>query len=97
MRPSATLLLLAAAPAAAIFPGAGTLCEAVFDHEVCELVAQFDPLHEDFVLDFGGLFDPLGLFDGDSPPPPPPSPSPPSPSPPVELGDVGSGSAGSGA
>jgi hypothetical protein len=87
MRRTATLALLAAAGAAAVFPGAGTLCEAVFDAESCEFVARFDPLHEAFFLR-------AGLLDDH---PPPPAPAPPPPDEVDEMGDVGSGDVGSGA
>ena len=93
MRTLATILL-ATAPAAAVFPGAGTLCEAFFDEDqaLCEFVAQWDPLHESFLLRDGDFtwFDPFGLLDADASPPPP-SPSPPPPE--DDLGDVGSGTA----
>ena len=65
---AATLLLLAS-PAVAVFPGAGTLCEAVLDADLCEFVATFDPLHESFILrdaDGGALFDPFGLYPEDA-------------------------------
>ena len=81
MRTILATILGAAAPAAAFFPGAGALCEALFteDQAACGFVAQWDALHESFLLREGsGAFwlDPFELLDAaTSPPPPLPSPA----------------------
>ena len=73
----------------AVFPGAGTLCERVFDDEsACEPIARFDPLHDEFFLrdvaddEWWKAFDVFELFHDDDDDhdhhSPPPSPSPPS-------------------
>lgn len=77
---SLLLALLPTLAPACIFPFSHSFCEAVFDADDCEIVAPWDPFHQDCPLyDVFCAFDVLGLAcDDASPPPPSPSP-PPSP------------------
>lgn len=104
-------ILLLTSPAHAVFPGAGSFCESLLDEDqaICEFMATWDPLHDDFFLrdDSGDIqwFDPFGLLDDDADfqwfdpfgllddNSSPPPPSPSPPPPENENGEVASGDA----